>query len=1233
MIRFLRSVWYPAAAAAAAAAAPKVLTTAGSETINGTDADNQFTGLTSSTSTKTTFNSTDVITDSSTKDNDTLTLTLADDLAAASTASVRNVENIVVNVDASTTAAVAGGATANEFVLDVTNFSGVKSYTLDVTRAITGINDFLLNDAEDGSTVNASADFSAGEVTVETAGDDVTVNMAAVGTSGTPVVLTLTAGTAPGDVIATGAGNLSVQATTATGIVKATAEKGLTINSAAALVVMGEAKAGNLTVTNADAAVIVDVSASGTVSITDSGAGSVKAVAGGTVTLVASTGFGATSVNLSSTGTSTVVGSSVTSATLSGNGAAVTYAATSSPLADVSIEGSQNVTLQVGANTIDAATDILSVTDNSTGTLTLEVSGAGSVDLRGGSLIDRLEIDADQGGGSDTLSVLSGQTVVYTIDQTAQTLAVGQAAATTANSVTIVLDDESKASGAVDFNALTITQAKTVVIDASIDTTAAGTANPSTITALDASGPKSNVTINTGVNGLTLAGTNTVHATGTVTVTGSGAVALGSSTLTAASFDASAVTGSVTGTAFNVGNVPVIKTGSAADTLTVAGSTSLTIETGAGNDFLTLPASDFGGAANAVSINMGEGTDTLVLVNGTKVSKTTGGSVALSGVENITLEVDTSSDSQEIQASLLNGATYAIKGATVATAGAALVAKVASTDTTLDFSTLSFSDATDSSLAAATFTINAASAAASTVITGGAKIQNSITGSGTAGSSYADTLTGGTLNDTFNYSADADLFTSGNVMIDSIVGGAGNADILNVGGSSAFTIVALDSFAKMSGVERIVAGSGATGALSLTLGASAETAGITRVDISSGGASSNTVSVAAYTATGVTILGDSGASSTLTGGAGADAITGGTAVDNITGGEGNDAITGKGGADTLSGGLGDDSFNFTVATDASSVTTNPLFTPTSGGTAGSFTAASIAGGDGTDTIAVTNTLADGGTAAGLTIANDIPWTKVTSIETLSVGANGAAISISLDSTAWAAGLRTVSISADTATASIFNTIDANEIVGGGMTLTGGADEDSIRGGSGADTITGGDGVDTLTGGSGNDVYVFAATGALNDDDAITFVVANDKLDFSAFLGSSPLVLGASGVDASITSFTSSTNSDVNAAGKIAIFTTSADAGGSTSASALTVANVLAEITDAGNALSLASGKSVILAVSQDTNSGEEDYVVNVYYLDTTLDGASGLSSEDVVLVGHFSATGTLALTTANFVGY
>jgi hypothetical protein len=79
---------------------------------------------------------------------------VSDDVTAAAAATVRNVENLVVNVDASTTAAVAGNAAANEFVFAATTFSGVKTYTVDITRAITGINDIFLDDAEDGSTVN-----------------------------------------------------------------------------------------------------------------------------------------------------------------------------------------------------------------------------------------------------------------------------------------------------------------------------------------------------------------------------------------------------------------------------------------------------------------------------------------------------------------------------------------------------------------------------------------------------------------------------------------------------------------------------------------------------------------------------------------------------------------------------------------------------------------------------------------------------------------------------------------------------------------------------------------------------------------------------------------------------------------------------------------------------------------------------------------------------------------------
>lgn len=871
-------------------------------------------------------------------------------------------------------------------------------------------------------------------------------------------------------------------------------------------------------------------------------------------------------------------------------------------MTDVAVTGAQNVTLKVIAADVDGiAGDRLSVVDTGSGTFTLEVgTTAGSVDLRSGSLIDVLKLKVDNNG--ETLSVKTGQTVTITTDQTtaATTIAVGSAALEATNTLAIKLDDAARDSAAVDITGgLTIVDAKTVTIDASIDTTVGGTANPSTITALNASDAKSNVTVNAGVNGVTFAGTNTMGSTGTLTVTGSGAVALGTATLTAASFDASAVTGAVTFSGLKAENVPTIKTGSAADTITLADTndTSLTLVTGAGNDTVTLAAVAFSDAANAVSIDLGEGTaDTLVFQNGSVLSKTTGGSVTLAGVENITF--DATSTTQGIQGSLLSGATYAVKASATSASGS-INATVASTDTALDFSKLVLSEAADTTVAGMTLVTDAHLNTSGISITGGTKIKNDITGS-----SASDTLTGGTLNDTFNYSSDALLFTSDNVMYDSITGGAGNADILNVGGSSAFEIVALDSFAKMSGVEKITAGATATGGLSITLGTSAETEGITNINIASGGSTSNTVSVAAYTSTGVSITGDSGAASTLTGGGGADSITGGSAADNITGGAGNDRITSGGGADTLSGGLGDDTFVFSTVANFNSTGLVP---------------ASIAGGDGTDTISIT------AATGGWTLANTEAWTVVTSVETLTAAANSGAISISLDSTAWAAGLRTVDISADTATAAVSNTIDADEITTGPMVLKGGADEDSIKGGSGADTITGGDGVDTLVGGGGNDVYVFASTADLNDNDVITFVPANDKLDFSAFLGSGYTVLGASGIDTSITAI--SGTGDVNIASKIVLIEEAAG-----DADYDTVAEIFAAIDGTGDMMALSSGKAVIIRQEDGANANEADALI--FFIDTARDGAAGLSAEDIVIVGtlaDMTGAATVTFNTGNFV--
>jgi len=240
------------------------------------------------------------------------------------------------------------------------------------------------------------------------------------------------------------------------------------------------------------------------------------------------------------------------------------------------------------------------------------------------------------------------------------------------------------------------------------------------------------------------------------------------------------------------------------------------------------------------------------------------------------------------------------------------------------------------------------------------------------------------------------------------------------------TVVALDSWANVSGVEQITAAAN-TGNISIVLGASAETAGISRVSLAldkatTYSAGTNTVSVAAYTTTGVTITGSEN-DDVIIGGAGADVITAGLGADDITGGAGNDNIKYL---------LTADMFDTNASIDT------------------------VDGGDGTDIITV-------GTD---TYAFDIDgldeWTGITSVETLKSAANEAAVTIELANSAYTAGIRTVDISA--ASKITGNTVNVDLVTGAtsGMTLIGSA--------TGATVITGGEGNDTISGGSGNDTF-------------------------------------------------------------------------------------------------------------------------------------------------------------------
>jgi Ca2+-binding RTX toxin-like protein len=382
-----------------------------------------------------------------------------------------------------------------------------------------------------------------------------------------------------------------------------------------------------------------------------------------------------------------------------------------------------------------------------------------------------------------------------------------------------------------------------------------------------------------------------------------------------------------------------------------------------------------------------------------------------------------------------------------------------------------------------TFVTDASSNTSAIAITGVSNAINTITGSQAAG----DTLTGGGKADTFIYSADTYLFDASGNQLDTIAGGD-KTDTISFTGTGGITIAATDTWAT-TGIEKIAMGAvAATGANSFSLDVSAETAGITTIDLSADTSTTgaNTINVSEYVSTGVTITGVAGS------------------VDTITGGGGNDTLV--------------------YISDAA------LFS------AGNAVIDSIDGGAGDDTLSVGTKGSDFDV-----VAND-SWARASNIESIVAvaGTGSAKTSIALNANAYAAGLRTVDIAASTATTT--NTVDASNITGGGMTLTGsstiastvsggsGADTitggilgdtlngnggaDIINGGAGGDTITGGAGVDTIDGGADNDTITGGAgadnlTGGAGDD---TFAFASSSEFITATASSDAIVDTISGGD-------------------------------------------------------------------------------------------------------------------------
>jgi hypothetical protein len=342
----------------------------------------------------------------------------------------------------------------------------------------------------------------------------------------------------------------------------------------------------------------------------------------------------------------------------------------------------------------------------------------------------------------------------------------------------------------------------------------------------------------------------------------------------------------------------------------------------------------------------------------------------------------------------------------------------------------------------------------------------------------------------------------------------------------------------------------------------------------------------------------------------------------LSGGDGNDTIVPGGASETdidvITGGAGDDTIVYSASAEL--VAANAFIDSIDGGTGTS------------DTIRLSSTA-----AATLTIAATDLWGRVSGVEKLVLTSAGSAatpqaMSVSLAANSWTAGIREVDISAGLKTTA--NVIDASLVTAGGLTLKGSlTGVTTITGASGDDVVYGGKADDTFTltsGGAalGADTVMFASSAALNGSDTIT-MDTTDKLDFSAFLGAGYTRVGEIG--ASITAVADNGTADVAIDGKLVVLEVAA----ADEANFDSTAELFAAIDGSGDALEITAGKAVVVVNvlgSGAVGAENDDAELRIYYVDTTADELSGLSVNDISLVGTAAAVDGSGLATIAVAG-
>jgi hypothetical protein len=768
---------YPNDASLSADPATKSLTVTDGDVVTGTAATDTISAVISGTASKNTYDATDAIVDGTSDDSDVLTVDAGAD--ATNTPSVNGIETVKFNV---TGLSSSGTGNVTDFNADLKGLVIGTAVEFDVTNASSIVTGLVVTN-DNGGSRTISEDFTSMSFAM-TADADAVLDVNAVGNSASLVGVTVT-GTGD-ELTVDAAGYVNVTAGAVTDLISVTSVNDATITDAGAAAALIVNAGGDVSVLDANVATYASITAGGKVAVTADkldAAISPTIVAGETVSVDLKA---ATSINVTGAKTITISDDATADALLLVNATVKTEKTTidltgTDVVATVVVSGDQDAVVKVDAAALDGLTgDKMTITDSLTaGNVTLDLSTtSGNADMSANA-VDLIDVTVDN--NAKTVTVVSGQAVNIAADQTDLTIA-GKAATATSNTTAITMNDgvTSAAHGAtaVDLTALTLSNIATATMDVSQDKLLAGTAETHDITAITGNG--ADLTMTAGANNVALLGAVNLGATSTLTVTGTGKVTgNGSEAITAKTIDMSGVSGVVTLLEIESEETSSVTTGSGADVLELTDSgteADIVIKTGAGNDQLTLTDTDTT-EGHSLTIDMGDGTDTLVFVISQQILPTGTDTVTVTGVENLTYTFNATD--ADINSTFFNNQAFSLKDA--GSGAQTFTLDVNASDTAIDLSKMTVTTANASAVAADIFVVDASGAGDDgiTSIKGALVTKNTITGHDLD----TTTIIGGNKADTLNGGALADTITGGEGA-DTIMGNAG-ADVIDLAETTA----------------------------------------------------------------------------------------------------------------------------------------------------------------------------------------------------------------------------------------------------------------------------------------------------------------------------------------------------------------------------------------------------------------------------------------------------------------